>query len=444
MKLLCAISLFLFTYSPGILAAAQTAPKPGDVTDNPQQYVLSRANSPERGLSQFDCSQCSAMKDLLFVAPVETCGNAGCDFYVFRKSPGKSYEYLTEVQLQRGGFQFLETTHNGLNDILIYHHMSAEEGQLLHMEFDGQNYQFAGVSETVESAEYASRINPEVVQQLFYSAEDVSGAGSRVPTKAVNSRELTLISPDDPQFETLLNANFPGLENLVGYQGMRPYLVLLRNDTPYAVSALTVEWDLQKETSYQLRTRNVFIQKHFEPARETQPFVPGELRLLASNSINVSSTEYARTRGAGAIAFFLSHGPPPVKNAHVVASIDAVIYADGKYVGPDRNHLLERFRAERDAEREEGASVLRVLSSNPTSSDILAALQPNQQPGFTLNGSPTNDPGLLYTRELAFNIFQDSQSLLSVYRRGGIGALSARAAAMANYPQETVSPLPTN
>lgn len=63
--------------------------------------------------------------------------------------------------------------------------------------------------------------------------------------QSTSPRQLTLIHPDDPEFETLLNGNFPGLESLDGYAIFRPYLVLLRNDTSHIVRAYMMRWERQ-------------------------------------------------------------------------------------------------------------------------------------------------------------------------------------------------------
>ncbi|MGC1485459.1 MAG: hypothetical protein WA789_16820, partial [Candidatus Acidiferrum sp.] len=41
--------------------------------------------------------------------------------------------------------------------------------------------------------------------------------------QTLTTHQLTLIHPDDPDFDTLLSANFPGIERLDGYSVVRPY-----------------------------------------------------------------------------------------------------------------------------------------------------------------------------------------------------------------------------
>jgi hypothetical protein len=174
MNLVAAILLLLlFRGTP-----AQTLVKAGEITDNPQRLVLSRTDSPDQGIAQFDCSHCSAMNDLFFVAVASECGNAGCSFYVFQKIDGKSYKYVTNIFLNHGAFQFLKTMHHGRNDIVFYHHMSAFEGELGRYEFDGKDSLEVGETETIKNSDFKSRITPEPVVQIYRSKEEVERAGS--------------------------------------------------------------------------------------------------------------------------------------------------------------------------------------------------------------------------------------------------------------------------
>ncbi|MFZ1974512.1 MAG: hypothetical protein WAU89_16830 [Candidatus Acidiferrales bacterium] len=160
--------LLLFVVS----ASGTQAPlKASRMTETPERDVLARAQEPDRGLVEFDCSGCSAMTDLLFVAPTDACGNAGCDFYVFKKAQGRSYLYLTNLFLDCGGFQFLNTKHHGLNDILSYSHLSAAEGTLVREEFDGKNYQ-TRESKVIPGSDFSSRITtPEPCIYIYLSKD---------------------------------------------------------------------------------------------------------------------------------------------------------------------------------------------------------------------------------------------------------------------------------
>jgi len=273
-KFVCTVSVLFLCTS---LTAAQKPSTAGDITDNPERYVLSHAeNGATRlGLREFDCSGCSAMKNLLFVTPALDCGTAGCNFYVLKKTGEKSYEYLTTVFLAEGGFQFLETKHNGLNDILSYGHASAVEGSLNRYEFDGKDYRVVQ-SEMIKAADFESHISPERVRSTYRSVADVEGLPPNLPAQPNNPRPLTLIYANDPQMDPLLKASFPGMENIIGYQAMRPFFLLVRNDTPYPVSAFTVEWDAEAptQTGYITRWASSFVQKRFGVAPGNEPFNP--------------------------------------------------------------------------------------------------------------------------------------------------------------------------
>jgi hypothetical protein len=93
-----------------------------------------------------------------------------------------------------------------------------------------------------------------------------------------SSHQLTLIHPDDTEFETLLNGNFPGFEMLDGFAIFRPYLVLLRNDTSHAVRVYKVAWERQSSSTGRPQPINSFIDKYDPaPSVERVALAPGEL-----------------------------------------------------------------------------------------------------------------------------------------------------------------------
>lgn len=82
-------------------------------------------------------------------------------------------------------------------------------------------------------------------------------AVSTLAQTEVPQRQLTLIRPGDSGFDALLSENFPGLEKLDGYAVYRPFLVLLRNDTPHAVRAYMLQWQARslQGATFQLADR---------------------------------------------------------------------------------------------------------------------------------------------------------------------------------------------
>ena len=160
--------VLMLLIAPGAWAQARSSAQ--RMTATPEHDVLARADEPEQGLVEFDCSKCSAMTDLLFVAARETCGNAGCDYYIFRKSQNNSYEYLTTT-FMNSGFQFLKTKHHGMNDMLSCFHVDASECSLIRYEFDGTTYQERS-REPIASSELYSRMPaPENVAQVYLSKD---------------------------------------------------------------------------------------------------------------------------------------------------------------------------------------------------------------------------------------------------------------------------------
>jgi len=146
------------------------SPKLGEKTENPQKYVLSHVEFFDRGLTQFDCGHCSAMKDFLFVASTNSCGTGGCEFFVFRKT-GPTFEFLTSVFLNSSAFQILKSVHKGLPNIKTYFHQSAFDGKVVVFQYDGKNYQKIGKSKFIKSSELYNILRVESVKVVLMSKD---------------------------------------------------------------------------------------------------------------------------------------------------------------------------------------------------------------------------------------------------------------------------------
>lgn len=165
------ITTLMFFICLALKASAKTSvAKAGDKTEEPQKYVLDHTEFPEQGLRQFDCSQCAVMKDVVFISPASDCGNAGCNYFLFKKE-GASFIYKTTIFLHASGFQFLKSSHEGLNDFISYARVSAFEGEIATHVFDGREYKLAGKAQTIKSEDFDKHIKPEPVKQVSYSKD---------------------------------------------------------------------------------------------------------------------------------------------------------------------------------------------------------------------------------------------------------------------------------
>lgn len=255
--------------------------------------------------------------------------------------------------------------------------------------------------------------------------------------RAQNSpdKQITLIRPNDPEFGALLNSNFPGLENLDGFSVLRPYLVLLRNDGQHAARAYAVVWDIVFPKGMVSHLEDEYIQRHQAPKDRLEPFLPGGIRLV-SPAMDLDPEDF-RIRRAGiatTLPELIAHPPyasPNVKSLSV--SMDAVIYDDGQYAGPDNYLLLTKYQCIREAERGLGKSLLQLMDTNATGDVVVGLLMSDVRAGLTANTSRRDTASIcaLYRGE-------EAQALLSLYRSGGMEALMSRAWALQQRRQEKI------
>ncbi|MGC1604035.1 MAG: hypothetical protein WA748_00825 [Candidatus Acidiferrum sp.] len=257
--------------------------------------------------------------------------------------------------------------------------------------------------------------------------------------QTLTTHQLTLIHPDDPDFDTLLSANFPGIERLDGYSVVRPYLVLVRNDTAHLPKAYSIEWETKTSEGPTRRTFSDFIER-WNPALATErkALAQNELRLI-SEAFDVSPAEFVAQKNwiATKMSMLLTHPPYTLLNVQsITVSVDAAVFEDGAYTGADKFQLLLRYQAMRDAERDMAEAVLQLLDAKAPVSDILAFLDRESEAGLAANTSTVS-------RDSYYALYRgrEAQTFRTLYHRGGIETLMTRAWSVAQHPREKIARL---
>jgi hypothetical protein len=240
-----------------------------------------------------------------------------------------------------------------------------------------------------------------------------------IPPNA-SAQSLTVIHPDDPMFDSLLAATYPGTADLGGAQ--RRFMVLLRNDTTVAINAYLVAWELQTSDGTTHRMQVSFVRRNYLGKQDDTPLLPGQVCM-------VSPFLYAPPAASGRPANFthittVAYGQPfdldQVRS--VTASLDEAIFEDGARIGPRRFQLSAKYDCVLAAEIDEPASIRRLIESNAPEGDIVLRLNKDIAPLSNPNlyrSSQREDICAQYRGDVA-------QRLMGQYRYGGIGGLSAQ------------------
>ena len=255
------------------------------------------------------------------------------------------------------------------------------------------------------------------------------------------TRKLTLITPEQPDFEAVLSANFPGIQEFDAYRMVSPFLVVLRNDTSHPAEAYAVMWETRAPDGHILRAQNQYIQQHSSPRTELRPFKPGEVRLLSPwftlspHQYNVQHEDIARLLSSMASS---SKVISQHQFTSVTPTVDAVIYDDGGITGTDRFQLSLRYQCLRDAERDEATSVLQLIETNAPSKEIMDHLRQEADQAHATKASPKRrDRASLY----ALYRGREAKHLMAVHKVSGDRGLRQRVELSAQIPQKTLTPL---
>jgi len=205
-----------------------------------------------------------------------------------------------------------------------------------------------------------------------------------------------LLGPEDPGFDSSLDTAFPGLRTVNGFEALRPLIAILRCDPTHDVSAYIVEWSISNADGSTKRVSQFLMSESLTG----RGILTGQAVVLRANEtelvspfFNLSSSDFSRFASQPMLDIFIS----AIQRKKLMASIqgaqkvetslDGVVYSDGLFVGPNTSQLFERLRAEQLAQRDEGRSILQLLSGNASDLQVLSTLSVDAQKGFASTGT---------------------------------------------------------
>ncbi len=180
-------------------------------------------------------------------------------------------------------------------------------------------------------------------------------------------------------------------------------------------------WERQSPAYPRPQPVNAFMERYDPaPVVERVALAPGELRLVAPG-IDVSPKEYQLNHQHNVVVTTMStrQNHPPYSftdTQSVTPSVDAV-FDDGLCVGADHHQVFERYQREVDAERDLAQELLRLLDAKTSEADVIAFLKGESDAGATS----------IQGESAAFYRGRHAQTLLTLYRRGGLETVMTRA-----------------
>jgi len=147
---------------------------------------------------------------------------------------------------------------------------------------------------------------------------------------------------------------------------------------------------------------------------------PGELRLVAPG-IDISPKEWQSNHPHNVVVTRMStwqtHPPYSFTDTQSVTTFVDAVFDDGLCVGDDSHQFFERYQRDLDAERDLAQELLRLLDAKTPEADVVAFLKAEADAGAAS----------IQDQSAAFYRGRHAQTLLTLYRRGGIENVMTRA-----------------
>jgi hypothetical protein len=197
-----------------------------------------------------------------------------------------------------------------------------------------------------------------------------------VPT----GHEVQLIEPTTAASVAAIqvDAALPGLRASQALRRGGLLISVVRNSSSHGILAFVVNWRVtHADGSVSLFQQAAMSEPESGGALSGQRVVvaPGETHVV-SPSLHWSEGAYRALVASDHLEMELKWRPALTQSSDAVsATLDAVVFDDGTFLGPNQSHLFERFRLERKAQRDELKRVAQLLKDGRSDDDIRLALE---------------------------------------------------------------------
>jgi hypothetical protein len=233
-------------------------------------------------------------------------------------------------------------------------------------------------------------------------------------------RSIELVRYDQADFETAIDVGYPGLRQEVGFDSVKPFLCILRNHSGHGINAFVLRWEVIESDGRRMElTRSPWAGASAGGTLtgERPIWKQGEDRLI-SPSFDWGATTSGHESRAKLISAMLKGRLVPSSSAvlRIDVWLDAVVYDDGVFVGPDQSGFYNRFECQQEGEQDEAAFVVGMLDLNFSDESIAAGLKADVE---KQRGQDAGDKAALVDAARA----QEAQILLAVLNRSGRAGL---------------------
>lgn len=263
-------------------------------------------------------------------------------------------------------------------------------------------------------------------------------ASTPAPKSFATAHSVVVIGPNSPLFDSLLQKDFPGVDQVNYFQQIKPLLAIIHNNTLRVIKAYVVKWTI---TNSDGTTSTAILPVMWEPP-PGDPVLAGTVAVLGPAGTGLGTqlvSPYfhwpkeafpSLLRGNAVMIHFQAANTRPLISGVQTASstrvsLDGAIFGDGVFIGPDASHLYERFQALQRARLDEAAWMQSELNAGVTDEQIRNALSSQIYAG---RNSTATDPASLYAAALG----ETASKFLTVFERSGQGALKRVSVQLSN------------
>lgn len=218
----------------------------------------------------------------------------------------------------------------------------------------------------------------EIIACIFAVLATIAPLAAQTRDGMVKKTDLadagfSILLPGDTAFD--LELQKLGFDQTEDSQLLKPLSVILKNPSHRSIVAFALRWTLSGPDGRVTTHDQSYIQPSglLDGARARREHAEVEHQIRPDGSRFVTVGGMARTKDE-LHALAMARSSDASQFSVVAVTVDAAIFDDGEYVGPDELGMVARFEARVDAEQDLMNEIHSRLGSGVALKDVLAAL----------------------------------------------------------------------
>jgi hypothetical protein len=220
-----------------------------------------------------------------------------------------------------------------------------------------------------------------LITASFHSTAQVEASGAGMKALDLKSDGVTLTVPSDPEFEKRIELSLQQNSRSDAVHAVKGISALLQNSSKKVIVGYALRWRFTHPDGTSTLRRVTYVQpgalldaghaKHPSNVARSTTIAPGESRLISEVSSLGANSQTHLGEDLRVLQRVDEINALVSRSSEVTVAVDAILFDDGSFAGPDETHFIENFVRSFDSVQEFYRHLIELNDFGKTEREIM-------------------------------------------------------------------------